>query len=222
EAAALPLTALTAWEAFADRLGILPHAPAGGAAKSVLIIGGAGGVGSIATQLAKRVFGLRVIATAGREESAAWCRQMGADLIADRRLPLKAALEQAGAGKVEYILCLNSTEVYLPQMADVIQPQGRICSIVRAKDNQPLPLNLFFDLSVSFSWEYMFTRPVRQTPDMHAQHAILAEVSRLVDAGVLRTTMRESLGVLGPETLRTAHQRLEAGETIGKLTLSGM
>ena len=221
EAAALPLTTLTAWEAIFDRLGI-SHAPSDNQGRSLLIIGGAGGVGSIATQIAKDVAGLKVIATASRPHSAAWCRQQGADAVLNHHEPLQAQLTAAGFATVDYILCTNSVEQYVTSMAEMIAPQGKICTIVATKDNVPLPMNLFMQKSVGFFYELMFTRPVFQTPDMQAQHDLLTEAARLVDAGVLQTTLTERIGPLTAENLRRAHANVESGAMIGKLVLGGI
>jgi zinc-binding alcohol dehydrogenase family protein len=220
ESAALPLTSITAWESLFDRCGIDAHATEKNRSKSVLIIGGAGGVGSIATQIAKKVAGVSVIATASRPESIDWCKRMGADFVINHRKALKQELNKISIDAVDYILCCNSIELYISQAADIIQPQGRICSIIRPKDEQPLPLNALMYKSVGFEWELMFTRPMFQTEDMQAQHEMLDRVSQLVDQGSIRTTMRENFGELTAENLQKAHARIESGEMIGKLILT--
>lgn len=220
EAAALPLTSITAWESLFDRCGISPEPNEADRTNSLLIIGGAGGVGSIATQLAKKVAALNVIATASRPETVEWCKQMGADFVINHRQPLKEELKRVSIDAVDYILCCNSLELYVAQMADIIKPQGKICSIIRAKEDQPLQINPLMYKSVGFMWELMFTRPMFQTPDMIAQHQLLNRVSQLVDQGVIRTTLRENFGTLTAENLRKAHARIESDEMIGKLTLT--
>lgn len=220
EAAAMPLTTLTAWEALFDRMGMSPHKYPEQAERSLLIIGGAGGVGSIAIQIAKQVAGLCVIATASREESEAWCRELGADEVIDHREPLPRELNRIGAGEVDYVLCCNSLEMYVPVLAEVIKPQGKICTIIGAKGNQPININALQGKSATFCFELMFTRPMYQTPDMQAQHDLLAETARLLDEGTLRHTMRENFGPLNAANLRRAHAAIEAGHTIGKLVLS--
>jgi NADPH2:quinone reductase len=222
QAAAMPLTTITAWEALFDRLGVPRETPAASSSRSVLIIGGAGGVGSIAIQIARQVAGLRVIATASREETAAWCRELGADEVIDHRLPFLPELQRIGHGEVDYILCFNSLEQHLPHMADAIKPQGRICSIIGAKGGQPVNINVFQPKSVAFCFELMFTRSQFQTPDMAAQHDLLEKAARLFDDGTLRHTMRESYGPLDADNLRKAHATLESGRMIGKLVLSGI
>ena len=222
QAAAMPLTTITAWEALFDRLGVEKGAPAGQDRKSVLVIGGAGGVGSIAIQLAKKVAGCKVIATASRDDTAAWCRKLGADEIINHHKSFEEEFKRIGSDEVDYILCFNSTEKHIQNMVDVIKPQGRICTIVETKDAQPVNISLFQAKSVGFMWELMFTRPMFKTPDMQAQHDLLNEASRLLDEGVLKTTMTENYGPLTAENLRKAHGKLESGSMIGKLVLSSI
>jgi len=221
EAAALPLTTITAWEALFERLNIQPQ-PTTNAGKSVLIIGGAGGVGSIAIQLAKHVAGLEVIATASRKESIAWCQKMGADHCINHYNPFKNELEKIGIQEVDYIFCCNSTEMHFQNMADVIKPQGKICMIVETKEQQPLNINIFQSKSVILAWELMFTKSMYHTPDMQSQYDLLNQVSELVDKNVLKTTLREVLGSINAANLREAHRRIESGRMIGKLVLSGI
>ncbi|HSS52226.1 MAG TPA: zinc-binding alcohol dehydrogenase family protein [Thermoanaerobaculia bacterium] len=226
EAAAMPLTTLTAWELLFDRMAVPRAGEAAGPGKSpaatVLIIGGAGGVGSIAIQIAKKLAGLRVLATASRVESVEWCLSLGAEEIVDHMQPFAAQLKKLGEPRVDYILCFHSTEKHMQNMADVIKPQGKIGCIVGAKGNAPLPMSLFMRKSVAFCWELMFTRPDFQTPDMQAQHDILNAAADLYENGTLRSTLRENLGPLNAENLRRAHARIESGRTIGKLVLTGI
>jgi len=222
QAAAMPLTTITAWEALFDRLGVEKGAAAEQERKSVLVIGGAGGVGSIAIQLAKKVAGCRVIATASRDDTAAWCRRLGADEIINHHEPFAEEFKRIGSDEVDYILCFNSTEKHIQNMADVIKPQGRICTIVETKGGQPVNISIFQAKSVGFMWELMFTRPMFKTPDMQAQHDLLNETAQLLDDGVLQTTMTENYGPLTAENLRKAHGKLESGSMIGKLVLSGI
>ena len=238
EAAAMPLTTITAWEALFDRMAIplatlapddtgevsVGSAPEVASAfrrtsgHSLLIIGGAGGVGSIAIQLAKVLAGMRVIATASRPESADWCRKLGADDIINHHEPFAAEFKRIGAGEVDYIFCLNSTEKHIQNMADVIKPQGKLCTIVETKG--PVNINPFQRKSVAFCWELMFTRPMFETPDMEAQHDLLNEAASLLESGALRTTHTRSFGPLNAENLRKAHAAIEQGDSIGKLTLT--
>ena len=225
EAAAMPLTTITAWEALFDRMGIdapsktEQRARGRGQTRPSLIIGGAGGVGSIAIQLAKKVAGLRVIATASRQESADWCRSLGADDIINHHNPFLDEFKKAGLPEADYIFCLNSTEKHMQNMADVIKPQGRLCTIVETKGGVPVNINPFQRKSVAFCWELMFTRPMFQTPDMQAQHDLLNETAGLIEAGTLRTTKTVSFGQMNAENLRSAHAAIERGDMIGKGTL---
>jgi zinc-binding alcohol dehydrogenase family protein len=217
EAAALPLTLLTAWEGLFDRMALSRRGDDAG--KSVLIIGGAGGVGSIAIQLAKRLARLTVIATASRSESVAWVRSLGADHVIDHTKDLAPQLAAAGAPEVDVIFCLSSTDQYFPSFAPLIKPQGRICAIVSTQ--RPVDLAPLMAKSATFAWELMFTRPMFQTVDMQAQHAILTEAASLIEGGVLRTTMTTHLGKITAANVRHAHALLEAGHVIGKIVLEG-
>lgn len=216
-AAALPLTTITAWEALFDRLGIAPDGADEG--KSILIVGGAGGVGSIAIQLARRLARLTIVATASRPESSDWCRQLGAQHVVDHTQDIPVQLQALGLPQVDYVLCLNDTDSHFPAMAQVVAPQGKICSIV--ENAGPLEIGLLKSKSATFVWEFMFTRAMYGTPDMIAQHKLLTEVARLVDAGTLRTTVGEVIGPINAVNLRRAHAQLEGGRTIGKLVLAG-
>ncbi|MBS5912443.1 zinc-binding alcohol dehydrogenase family protein [Paenibacillus macerans] len=215
EAAALPLTGITAWEGLFHRLGISPNA-GDNAGKSLLVIGAAGGVGSIATQLAK-LAGLTVIGTASRPESADWAKQMGADHIINHYEAFVPQFQKIGIKHADYIFCLNSTEKHWGNMAEAIAPQGKICSIVET--DELLNLTLLQDKSATFVWELMFTRPMFQTEDMIEQHKLLSELSRLVDKGKIRTTIAEKLEPINAANLRQAHAMVETGRTIGKIVL---
>lgn len=216
-AAALPLTAITAWEALFERLRISPESLSSG--KSILIIGAAGGVGSMALQLAKTVRNLTVIATASRAVSQDWCRGLGADLVIDHAAELKPQLAAAGIKAVDYILCLADTDYYFSAMASLVRAQGHICAVVES--NAPLPMNELRAKSISFSWEGMFTRSLYATPDMIEQHHLLNRLARLIDAGTVRTTMQHNLGAINADNLRQAHLLVGTGHTIGKVVLSG-
>lgn len=216
QAAALPLTTITAWEALFERLGL--DADGADAGRSLLIIGGAGGVGSIAIQLARRA-GLTTIVTASRPETIEWCRALGATHVIDHRQPLPAQLEALGFRQVDAIANFADTDAYWAVMCELIAPQGRICAIV--ENRAPLELGLLKAKSAGFVWEFMFTRAQFGTPDMIAQHRLLTRVAGLVDAGELRTTLRETLGRIDAANLREAHRRLERGTGVGKLVLAG-
>ncbi len=217
ESAALPLTTITAWEALFERLKISSEPRSNDA--TLLIIGGAGGVGSMAIQLAKYA-GLRVIATASREVSRKWCMQLGAFHCVNHHEDLPAELQRLGIAAVDYILCLNDTNHYWPIMAEVIKPQGSICAVVSTKE--PPELNLLKNKSVTFAWEFMFTKALHETDDMISQHQLLNRVAELVDQGVVKSTMTEHLGSLSVANLAMAHERLESGKMVGKLVLSGV
>ncbi|WP_347052087.1 zinc-binding alcohol dehydrogenase family protein [Flavobacterium olei] len=213
EAAAIPLTALTAWEILFDRIRITAERDKG---KSILIIGGAGGVGSIAIQLAKKIAGLTVIATASRPETVEWCKQQGADFVADHK-DLIASVREAGFEHVDFILDFVDTNAYWDTMVELIKPQGHIASITGS--SEPVVLNKLKSKSVSFSWELMYTRSMYQTEDMIEQHNILNIVADLLDDGILKTTLNTTLNGFTAENLKKAHELLESGRTIGKIAI---
>jgi zinc-binding alcohol dehydrogenase family protein len=217
EAAAMPLTTLTAWEGMFERIAI--SRTGDDARRTILVIGGAGGVGSIAIQLAKALARLTVIATASRPESEKWVRDLGADHVVDHRRELAPQLQALGIPEVDHVFCLSDIEPYVPQFASVIAPQGKICAIVGTQ--KPLALGQLMAKSVTFAWELMFTRPAYETADMIVQHAILDEAAALFEAGTLRTTMTTNLGPITAANLRRAHALLEGGRTIGKIVLEG-
>ena len=216
QAAAIPLTAITAWECYFDRMKIDPGGAHRGAA--LLVIGGAGGVGSIGIQIAK-VAGLKVIATASRPETVAWVKDLGADHVVDHSQPLRPQIEALGLKFVDYIANFNDTDRYWEQMGDLIAPQGAVCMIVGSKG--PLAQDAVRGKSVTVCWELMFTRPRFKTPDMIEQHRLLTRVAELIDAGRIRGTLRETLRPINAANLRAAHAKLESGKTIGKLVLAG-
>ena len=211
QAAAIPLTAITAWEAFFDRMKVKPGA-------TILIIGGAGGVGSIGIQLAK-VAGLSVIATASRPESIAWVKELGATHVIDHRQPLRPQIEALGRKDVDYIANFNDLDEHWAAMSDLIAPQGAMVAIVG--NQKPLPMDPVRSKSATLCWELMFTRPRYKTPDMIEQHKLLNQVADWLDAGKLRGTLKETLSPINPANLRAAHERLESGTMIGKLVLKG-
>jgi NADPH:quinone reductase-like Zn-dependent oxidoreductase len=261
EAAAMPLTTITAWEALYDRLSLYPdtirektalpplqrptaimpstlsdddtnkrqHHPL-----SILIIGGAGGVGSIAIQLAKNIInqsavsspspsfsGINVIATASRSESVEWCKKMGADYVINHHNDLKSQIKEVvGIDYTDYILCLNDTDSHFESMKQLVAPQGKICSIVETK--APVDLGgILRQKSATFVWELMFTRSLFQTPDIITQHDLLNTVADLIDRKKIKTTLTDLLSPINAENLRKAHRKLESGTTIGKIVLSG-
>ena len=216
EAAALPLTSITAWEVLFDRLDV--RRPVPGAAPAVLVIGGAGGVGSVAIQIARAATDLLVIATASRPETADWVRQMGAHHVVDHSKPLGAEVASLGIGAPAFVFSTTQTARHLQEIAGLLAPQGRFAVI----DDPPvLDANPFKRKSASVHWEYMFTRPANNTPDMGEQGKLLAEVSRLVDAGTLRTTMTRRVPGINAANLRQVHAQIESGTTRGKIVLEG-
>jgi NADPH:quinone reductase len=216
-AAALPLTAITAWEALFDRLDVKGHAVPG-AAPAVLIVGGAGGVGSIAIQLARRLTDLTVIATASRPETRAWALELGAHHVVDHSKPLAAEVAALGIGRPGFVFSTTNTGEHVGEIAELIAPQGRFALI---DDPERLDISGFKRKSVSIHWEFMFTRSMFATPDITAQGTLLNEVARLVDAGVLRSTLTETMGPITAETLRRAHALIESGRARGKVVLEG-
>lgn len=213
EAAAIPLTGLTAWESLFDRIKINPETDKG---KTVLILAGAGGVGSIAIQIAKKIAGLTVIATASRPDSVKWCQDLGADYVVNHH-NLKTELDEAGLGQMDYILDFVDLKGYWETAADLIKPQGHIVSITGS--SQPLNLDLLKAKSVSFSWELMYTRSMFTTNDIDRQHEILNELARLLDNGTLRTTLTTTLEGFTVDNLKEAHKMQESGKTIGKTVI---
>jgi zinc-binding alcohol dehydrogenase family protein len=211
QAAAIPLTAITAWEAFFDRMKVKTGA-------TILIIGGGGGVGSIGIQLAKTA-GLAVIATASRPESVAWVKELGADGVIDHRKEMRPQLEALGRKNVEYIANFNDLDQHWAAMGDLIAPQGAMVAIVG--NQKPLPMDAVRSKSATLCWELMFTRPRFKTPDMIEQHRLLNQVADWLDAGKLRGTLKETLSPINAANLRKAHEKLESGTMIGKLVLKG-
>jgi NADPH:quinone reductase len=216
QAAALPLTAITAWEMLFDRLAIRIGKPA--SAGAILIIGGAGGVGSIAIQLARRLTGLTVVATASRPETRQWCLDLGAHHVIDHRQSLKDQAAALGMADIDYIFSITNTDQHLAQIVELVAPQGKFGLI---DDPPTLDALQFKRKAVSLHWESMFTRSLFQTPDMIAQHDLLCEVARLVDDGLIRTTLGETLGKIDAATLKKAHALLESGRAKGKVVLAG-
>jgi len=215
-AAALPLTAITAWEMLFDRFGIMKGE---GKGKSILIVGGAGGVGSIAVQLARQLTGLTVLATASRPETQAWVKELGAHHVIDHGKPMPEQIKAAGfSGGIDYIFSTTETMQHAAAFAEIVAPQGKFGLI---DDPKGFDVSIFKRKSVAVYWEFMFTRSMFQTPDMVAQHDLLAEVAKLVDAGTLRTTLADVLGPINAVNLRKAHGLVESGRTRGKLVLAG-
>ena len=214
EAAGLPLTAITAWELLFDSLKV---AEGGGKGQSILIIGGAGGVGSILIQLAKKLTALTVITTASRPETEQWVKKMGADYVINHHHPLAEQMQQIGFAP-DYIASLNGTQAHFPAMLDVIKPRGHIALI---DDPDQLDIKPGKSKALSFSWEYKFARPAHDMADMDYQSNLLNRVSAMIDEGTLQSTVTNNLGRISAETLIEAHRLQETGRVIGKNVLDG-
>jgi zinc-binding alcohol dehydrogenase family protein len=215
EAAALPLTTITAWEILFDRMKV-PYGskrPAG----SLLVLNGAGGVGSIMIQLATRLTGLTVIATASRPETVAWVHKLGAVHVADHRRPIDEAIKAIGFDGVDYVAAITTTPENVPSVIRAMNPQGHINLI----DDFEEDIGPFKPKSLTISWEMMFTRSLFETPDMIAQHNLLNEVAALIDAGVLKTTLTHVAGTINAANLGKVHDLVESGRAIGKTVLEG-
>ena len=213
-AAALPLTAITAWELLFDRLKVLQADPTRD--NKLLVIGAAGGVGSILVQLARQLSGWTVIGTASRTPSRDWIIAQGAHYVIDHSKPLAGELSSAGLGQMSAVISLTHTDDYLAQIVEVLKPEGQLALIDDPKALDVLP---FKRKSLSVHWESMFTRSTFATPDMIRQHHILGQVASLVDRGVLRSTAAERFGRINAENLRRAHALLESGQSRGKIVL---
>lgn len=213
EAAALPLTTITAYEAFFDRLKIDRDGADRG--KSILIIGGAGGVGSIGIQLAKHA-GLTVIATASRPETITWVKELGADHVVNHREPLPAQVHAAGFKFVDYVAIFNDMR-HWNAAVELVKPEGAIVSI--DDTDLPMPMAGMKAKAASFHWEFMFARSMHQTPDMIEQHKLLSWVADKIDAGRLRTTVAEVLSPINAANMREAHRRVETGTAKGKIVV---
>ena len=214
-AAALPLTSITAWELLFDRLQV-PRAGTGEGA--LLIIGAAGGVGSIMVQLARQLTSLQVIGTASRSETRSWVASLGAHEVIDHSRPLSEEFSRIGAAPPHYVVSLNKTDLHFEQIVEVIAPQGKFGLI---DDPDPIDIRLLKRKSIALHWELMFTRSLFTTPDMIEQHRLLKEVARLVDEGVVRTTINDHFGTIGAANLKRAHALLESGRSCGKIVLEG-
>ncbi|MGN6482276.1 zinc-binding alcohol dehydrogenase family protein [Luteibacter sp.] len=215
EAAALPLTAITAWELLFDRLRI---ARGGGEGERLLVIGAGGGVGSILVQLAAQLTQLTVIGTASRPETKRWLNELGAQAVIDHSKPLQPQLAELGYPVVDHVISLTHTDQYYAQIIEILKPEGQLALIDDPATLDAMPLKR---KSISLHWEFMFTRSMYRTADMSKQRDLLAEVASLIDAGALKTTLGEDLGRISAENLRKAHELLESHRAVGKLVLSG-
>ncbi|MDR7146470.1 zinc-binding alcohol dehydrogenase family protein [Rhizobium sp. BE258] len=215
-AAALPLTSITAYEALFDRLKVQDPVP--GAARSLLVIGGAGGVGSITIQILRALTDLTVIATASRPETQEWVKELGAHHVIDHSKPIAAQVAALGLGAPGFVFSTTNTDQHLADIAEAIAPQGRFALI---DDPKVLDIMPFKRKANSVHWELMFTRPIFGTPDMIEQHHLLNKIAELVDAGEIRTTLTETVGTINAANLKKAHGMIETGRTKGKVVLTG-
>ncbi|MDB6143173.1 MAG: oxidoreductase, zinc-binding dehydrogenase family [Pseudomonas sp.] len=215
-AAALPLTAITAWELLFERLQIAEGSADKG--QSLMIVGAAGGVGSILTQLARQLTGLKVIGTASRPETEAWVRELGAHEVLDHSKPLNEELTRAGLPQVTHVASLTQTDQHLEHLVEALAPQGRLALI---DDPKSLDVGKLKRKSISLHWEFMYTRSLFETADMIEQHHLLNRVAALIDAGTLKTTFGEHFGTINAANLRRAHELLESGKAKGKIVLEG-
>ncbi|KDN99697.1 MULTISPECIES: zinc-binding alcohol dehydrogenase family protein [Pseudomonas] len=216
EAAALPLTAITAWELLFERLQIAEGQQDQG--QSLLIVGAAGGVGSILTQLASTLTGLTVIGSASRPQTQDWVRKLGADQVVDHSQPLAAALKAQGIEQVTHVASLTQTDQHLDQLVEALAPQGKLALI---DDPKQLDVTKLKRKSLSLHWEFMYTRSLFETADMIEQHNLLERVAELIDNGTLKTTLGEHFGTINAANLRRAHALLESGAAKGKIVLEG-
>ncbi len=213
QAAALPLTSITAWESLFDRLKITQQ----DANKTLLLIGAAGGVGSMAIQFSKQIIGMNVIATASREASKTWCQDLGADIVLDHHNLAQQFKDQALKAP-DFILCMGVPDDYFQQMVEIINPQGSICLLANAQKSYDL--NLLKAKSITLVWEMMFTRSMFQTTDMIEQHHLLTRVAMLVDQQKITNITTQQLSPINVDNITKAHQIIEQGNMIGKLVIA--
>lgn len=215
-AAALPLTSLTAYETLFDRLKVQDPVP--GAARAILIIGGAGGVGSIAIQIVRALTDLTVIATASRPETQAWVKDLGAHHVIDHSQPIAPQVATLGIGAPGFIFSTTNTNDHIASIVEAIAPQGRFALIDDPKTLDVVP---FKRKAVSIHWELMFTRPLFETADVEEQHRHLNRIAELVDKSEIRTTLTETVGPINAANLKKAHAMVESGRMKGKVVLAG-
>lgn len=214
-AAALPLTAITAWELLFHRLGVQEG---GNGGDTLLIVGAAGGVGSILTQLASKLTNMTVIGTASRPESQKWVREAGAHHVIDHSKPLSEGLAKIGIHAVTHVASLTNTDQHFNELIAALAPQGKLALIDDPESLDVVPLKA---KSISLHWEFMFTRSMFETDDMIAQHQLLTRVAALIDDNTLRTTLGEHYGTINAANLQKAHAKLETGRSVGKIVLEG-
>ena len=214
-AAALPLTAITAWELLFDRLGVQEN---GNEGDVLLIVGAAGGVGSVLTQLATRLTRMTVIGTASRPESQKWVREAGADFVIDHSKPLTEELARIGIKEVTHVASLTNTEQHYQEMIAALAPQGKLALI---DDPEILDARPLKTKSISLHWEFMFTRSMFETTDLLEQHLLLTRIAQLIDKKIIHTTLGEHFGAINAENLKKAHAQIETGRAVGKIVLEG-
>lgn len=224
EAAAMPLTAITAWELLFDRLGFTPVLNNSSVDDTenqprILIMGAAGGVGSILTQLAAKLTNAIVIGTASRPQSEAWVKELGAHHVINHYQPLQAQLSDLGIDNVSHVISLNQTDQHYSQLVDVLAPQGKLALIDDPQD--VIDIKLLKMKSLSLHWEFMYTRSMFNTADMQKQHDLLNKIAQLIDDSVIKTTLGESYGTINAENLKRAHAHIETNKAVGKVVLEG-
>ncbi len=220
DAAAMPLTTITAWELLFDRLGVEQFRGAQATQRKgvLLVVGGAGGVGSMLVQIASKLTALNVVATASRPETVQWCYGLGAHFVIDHHRPMRQQMEELNFPQAEYIASLTSTDQHFAELVEILAPQGKIGLIDDPKTL--LDIRLLKAKSASLHWESMFARSTFETPDILRQHDLLTEVARLTDLGTLKTTATERYGPINAENLKRAHALVESGTSIGKVVLA--
>jgi len=216
QAAALPLTSITAWEILFDRLQLDKPSPHN--KRTLLVIGGAGGVGSILIQLAAQLTDVTIIATASRAESQQWVKALGADHVINHYDDLAEQIESVGASPVTDVACLTHSEQYFEQCTKLMAPQGRFCLI--DDPSESLDITLMKQKSISLHWEFMFTRSLFTTADMIKQQELLNHIARVVEKSQIRSTLGKNFGEMNADNLRKAHQAIESQKTIGKIALT--
>jgi len=217
QAAALPLTAITAWELLFERLEVSRDAGAT-QGKSLLVIGAAGGVGSILVQLARQLTGLTIIGTASRPETVEWIKELGAHHVIDHARPLNQEIARLGLPPVTYVAALNQTDHHWAAIAELVAPQGKVALI---DDPDAIDVRLLKRKSVSLHWEFMFTRSMFETADIQKQHQLLNDVAKLVETGAVKTTLAERFGKINAGNLKRAHALIESNRAKGKIVLEG-
>ena len=220
EAAAMPLTTITAWELLFQHLKVKKHSPDTPAASEevVLVVGASGGVGSILVQLIKHLTGATVVATASRQSSRDWIKELGADYVIDHSQPMVPQIDALNIQSITHIASLTHTDCYLDTYVELLKPMGKIALI---DDPKAVDITKLKSKSLSLHWEFMFTRSMYQTDDMIEQHRLLTEAAELIDKGIIKTTMGKHYGKINAENLKEAHRLLESGKSIGKIVLEG-